>query len=203
MTKVTLITAAGRKSDIFEETKTPKEILEYFDVDYAVATNSLDGVRLDIAGMNKSLRELGVGKECRLSSIVKIDNAAKVVVVGSAAILTSDVKLEDWKRIQKVEPDDMTMIDEDTEEVVFRVGIDDGPGSVNEYGVMFGSTVDKDGKAQATVLLDPAIEDKLGTVRENLGPAVLMLNQLEAEVPGILGDIAKKEEEINEHIVLM
>ena len=203
MTKVTLITAAGRKSDIFEETKTPKEILEYFDVDYAVATNSLDGVRLDIAGMNKSLRELGVGKECRLSSIVKIDNAAKVVVVGSAAILTSDVKLEDWKRIQKVEPADLTLVDEDTEEVVFRVGIDEGPGSVNEYGVMFGSTVDKDGKAQATVLLDPAIEDKLGTVRENLGPAVLMLNQLEAEVPGILGDIAKKEEEINEHIVLM
>ena len=203
MIKVVVITAAGRKTDIFEETKTPKDILDYFDIDYSAATNSLDGVKLDVAGMNKSLRELGVAKECRLSSIVKIDNAAKVVVTGAAAVLTSDVKLEDWKRIQKYESEALTLVDADTDEVVFRVAVDDGPGSVNEYGVMFGNVVNNEGKATATVLLDPSVEDKAELVREQIGSALLELNELEKEIPGILQDIEAKEKEINEHIVLM
>lgn len=203
MIKVVVITAAGRKTDIFEETKSPKDILNYFDIDYTVATNSLDGVRLDVAGMNKSLRELGVGNECRLSSIVKIDNAAKVIVNGTAAVLTSDVKLEDWKRVQKLDPEALTLVDEETDEVLFKVSVGQGPGSVNEYGVMFGNVTNPEGKATVTVLIDSEAENREELVRETVGSAILDLNQLEKEMPEILKEIEAKEKEISEHIVMM
>ena len=195
MIKVTVITTAGKRSDIFDENKTPKEVLDHFDIDYSAATNSLDGVKLDVAGMNKALRDLGVTKECRLSSIVKLDNAAKVVVTGAAAVLTSEVKLEDWKRVEEFAPDGLRIEDEDSGDILFKVATSDGPGSVNEYGVLFGSTV--------TVLLDPEEEDKMALVRKNIGPALLDLNLIEAEIPSLLEEIAKKEEEINGHIVQM
>lgn len=203
MIKVTVITTAGKKSDIFEETNTPKEILDYFDIDYTAATNSLDGVRLDVAGMNKSLQALGITKECRLSSIVKIDNAANVVVSGAAAVLTSAVTLDDWKRIKEMSPNSLTMVDDDTEEVLFKVSLAEGPGSVNEYGVVFGNVTNHEGKATVTVLLDPDAEDKAGLVRKEIGPALLMLNDMEKSVPDILKEIDSMEKEIGEHIVLM
>ena len=203
MIKVTIITTGGRTSDIFEESKTPKEILESLQVDYTCATNTLDGVKLDVSGMNKSLRDLGVTKDCRLSSIVKIDNNANVVVAGHAAILTSAAKREDLVRILAFDPDALTLYDDETDEPVFKVSVDDGPGSANENGVLFGSSVDQEGHAQVTVLLDPEEEDKLSMVRESLGSAILNLIQIEEDVPEILKSIEKKEAEINEHITLM
>lgn len=203
MIKCTVITAAGRKTDIFEETKTPKDILEYFDVDYSVATNSLDGVRLDTAGMNRSLRDLGITKDCRLSSIVKIDNAAKVVVTGSAAIVTSDVKLDDWKRIAKMQPEALALVDDETDEVLFRVVAGEGPGSINENGVCFGTATNNDGKATVTILIRPEVEDKVQLVKDEIGRALLDLNALEAEVPTILLEIDKMEQQINDNFVVM
>ena len=203
MIKCTVITAAGRKTDIFEETKTPKDILEYFDVDYSVATNSLDGVRLDTAGMNRSLRDLGITKDCRLSSIVKIDNAAKVVVTGSAAVVTSDVKLDDWKRIAKMQPEALALVDDESDEVLFRVVVSEGPGSINENGVCFGTAVNGEGKATVTILIRPEVEDKVQLVKDEIGRALLDLNALEAEVPDILKEIDEMEKQIDDNFVVM
>lgn len=200
MIKVTVITTAGKKTDIFEENKTPKDILQHFDIDYEAATNTLDGVKLDVAGMNKSLRDLGITKDCRLSSIVKIDNAATITITGAAAVLTSAVKLDDWKRVAEFMPEELQLVDEDTEEILFKVAVGEGPGSMNEYGVVFGSVVGTDGKATVTVLLDPETEDKKELVRKTVGSALLDLNKIEAEVPGMLEEIAKMEEEIDAHI---
>ena len=43
----------------------------------------------------------------------------------------------------------------------------------------------------------------MALVRKNIGPALLDLNLIEAEIPSLLEEIAKKEEEINGHIVQM
>lgn len=203
MVKCTVITTAGRKSDLFAETKTPKDILEYFDIDYSAATNTLDGERLNAAKMNTSLRDLGVANECRLSSIVKIDNAAKLVIAGAAAVLTSDVKLADWNRIQEMSPEALTMVDED-EEPYFKVAVGEGPGTIGEYGIEFANeTTNQEGKATVTVLLDPEAEDKIALVKKNIGPALLNLIELEKEVPDILKEIEDMEKAIDQNIVLM
>lgn len=200
MIKVEVLTTAGRKSDMFEEHITPKEILERFEVDYSVATNSLDGVRLGIADMNKSLKELGVGDKCRISSIVKIDNAASVEISGASAVLVSDVALEDWKKVQKYAPEMMKIYDED-DEVVFKVAVCGGPGSANKYGICFGGHTNEGGKATVTILLDDNVDDKVAAVKEVIGTALLDLNRIEEAIPETLEEIAKKDAELEALIV--
>lgn len=200
MVKVFMTTTAGRKSDLFDEGTKIREIFEAFDVDYSTATNCIDGCKIDPAGMGKTLAEWGVDKECRISSIVKIDNAAKVEISGASAVLVSEVKLDDWKRVEKYAPDMMKIVDEDGDPV-FKVKTSDGSGSVNEYGVCFGSYTNEGGLATVTVLLDDDIEDKLVAVKEIMGSALLDLNEIEKEIPNVLKDITEKEAEIDKLIV--
>lgn len=201
MIKVSVITTAGRKSDMFSEHTTPREVFEAFDVDYSVATNSIDGVRLGIGDMDKSLKELGVGDECRISSIVKIDNAAHVEISGASAVLVSDVALEDWERVQKYAPDMLKIVDEETGDTVFKVQSCGGTGSANKYGVCFGSYTNEGGKATVTILLDDEVEDKAQAVKDVVGSALLDLNEIEKELPQVLKDIADKEAEIDKLII--
>lgn len=201
MVKVYCTTTAGRKSDNFAEHQTPREIFEYFDVDYSVATNTIDGVKLGIGDLDKSLKELGVGNECRMSSIVKIDNAAHVELSGASAVLVSDVALDDWKRVEKYAPEALKIVDEDSGETLFKVMTGPGTGSANEYGVCFSSYTNEGGKATVTILLDDELEDRLQAVKDVVGQALLDLNEIEKDVPQLLGDIAEKEAEIDKLIV--
>ena len=197
MVKVNLLTTAGRKTDMFPESKTPREVLEYFDVDYSAATNTIDGVRLGIGDMDKSLKDLGVGDECRISSIVKMDNAAHVDISGASAVLVSDVTLDDLKRVEKYAPEALKIVDDDSNETLFKVQTVSGGGSVNKYGVCFGSYTNEGGKATVTVLLNSDLVDKIAAVRDTMGTALLDLNKIEAIIPEVLADIAAKEAEIN------
>ena len=200
MIKVFMTTTAGRKSDLFDEGTTIREVFEHFDVDYSVATNCIDGTKIDPAGMNKTLREWGVDKECRLSSIVKIDNAAHVDISGASAVLVSDVTLEDWHRVEKYAPEMLKIVSEDGDPL-FKVMTTCGSGSVNENGVSFGSYTNDGGKATVTVLLDEEIEDKTQAVKEIMGSALLDLNEIENELPDVLKEIAEKEAEIDKLII--
>ena len=199
MVKVNLLTTGGRKSDMFAEHQTPREVLEYFGVDYASATNTIDGVRLGIGDMDKSLKDLGVGAECRISSIVKIDNAAKVQISGASAVLVSDVTLADWAKVEKYAPEMLKIVDEEGD-VLFKVMTGSGTGSVNDYGVCFGEYTNDGGKATVTILFDTDVADKVKAIKEIAGNALLDLNEIEQEIPGVLNDIAAKEAKIEELI---
>lgn len=201
MVKVYCTTTAGRKSDLFDENTKIRDIFAAFDVDYSAATNCIDGTKIDPAGMNKTLAEWKVGKECRLSSIVKIDNAAHVDISGASAILVSDVTLEDWERVQKYAPEALKIVDEDGN-AVFKVKTSEGAGSVNEYGVVFGTYVNDGGNATVTVLLGEQVDDKKAAVKDIMGSALIDLNSIEKELPTILKDIDEKEAEIDKLIEL-
>ena len=199
MIHVYVTSAAGRKSENFAEHQTPREIFEYFDIDYSVATNSIDGVKLGIGDMDKSLKELGVGDTCRMSSIVKIDNAAHVEISGASAVVESDIDLEDWKRIEKYAPEALKIVEEESGDTLFKVMTGPMGGSINKYGVVFGSYANT-GKATVTVILDDNVEDKVQAVKDTIGSALLDLNEIEKEIPEILKEINDKEAEIDKLI---
>ena len=200
MVLVSVTTTAGRKKDLFDEGTTIREIFDHFDVDYSVATNCIDGARIDPAGLDKSLREWGVKDECRLSSIVKIDNAAHIDISGASAVLVSDIALEDWERVEKYAPEALKIVDEEGDPV-FMVKTGTGGGSINKFGVCFGSYTNT-GKATVTVLLDEDVDDKLAAVKDIVGTALLDLNEIEKELPDVLKEINDKEAEIEKLIEL-
>lgn len=201
MVKITLITNAGRKTVIASETKTLREIYEENDVNYDSCTNTVDSVPIKIGDLDKSLHALGVGEACRMSSIVKMDNAAKIILTGDACIIKSGVKLEDWQKVLKFEPE-FGLYTED-KEPVFLVDVDENMGSLNSNGAVFSSRPDHEGYAVITTVIDPAVEDKIQAVTDKLGTALLRLNELEAKVPEKITAANAKEQEIREAITLM
>ena len=201
MVKITLITNAGRKTVIASEAKTLREVYEENEVNYDSCTNTIDSVPLRIGDLDKTLRELGVGETCRMSSIVKMDNAAKIVLTGDACIIKSGVKLDDWKKVLKFEPE-FGLYNEDNEPV-FMVDIDENMGSLNSNGAVFSTRPDHEGYAVITTVIDPGVDDKEQTVIDKLGTAILRLNELEAKVPEKIEAANHKEQEIREAITLM
>ena len=193
MIKVTLISNNPRQSFMANEANTVKQILDERDVTYGNAAVSVDGATLNAGEINKSLAELGVEEKVVISVLAHKDNAANVSVAGAAAIITSGLK--------KYRPEALTLYDED-DEPIYAIDYDEGPGSINRNGAVFGAATNADGYATITVVLDPAEEDKKQLVIDKLGAALLKLNELETGLAGLDEELSAEEAEILSHITI-
>lgn len=198
--KVTLVTNGGKKNDIVPDTMTLRQIYEKNDVNYASCTNTVDSVPVRIGDLDKSLHELGCGETVRISSIVKMDNAndPQVTIAGSAAVVRSGYKLDQWKRALKFEPE--LAIYDDNDEKVFAAFVEDGPGSLTSDGVVFSSVPDQNGYAVATLILDPTEEDKETMVKDKIGLGLINLKQMEKSLEEVITAAEQYEQEINEMV---
>lgn len=201
MIKVTLITNNPRKTILASENETVKEILEKNDVNYGNAATAVDGATLSAGEINMTLRDLGIEEKAIISVLAHKDNAAKATIAGSACVVTSKLKPEDIKRFKKFHPELLVMTDEDGEPQ-FAIDIDDDtPGSLNNYGAVFGSATNSEGNATITIVIDPATEDVTELVYEKLGRAIMKLNELEKKLIEALPDLDAEECAIRANIV--
>ena len=128
-----------------------------------------------------------------------MENTAKIVILGAAAVLVSGERLEDWELVQKYAPEALKRIDEDGEPR-FRVMACRGAGSVNEYGICWGTYVSDEGNATVTVLIDEDVEDKKAAVMDIMGSALMDLMDIEKEIPGVIAEIREKQAALESHI---
>ena len=107
---------------------------------------------------------------------------AKIVIAGDAVVVTSAMKLEDIKTIEKYRPKELVLKGgEDGKEPIFGVGTTHGAGSINAVGASFGSeTRDDDKLACITLFLDGVTGDVKDWVADRLGAAIINLNKLES-----------------------
>ncbi len=131
-----------------------------------------------------------------------MENTAKIYIMGGAAVLVSGVKLEDWKLVEKYMPEALKIVNED-EEPVFKIKTGTGGGSINQYGIVWGSYLGDEGQSTVTVLLDDEITDKKQAVSEIMGAALLDLMTIESEIPKLLEEIHQKETEIDAQIIVI
>lgn len=195
---VTLITNGGRKNDQVLDSTTVRQIYEKFNVNYDACTNTIDSVPLQIGQLDKSLRELGCGESVRMSSIVKADNAAEICIAGTAAVLKSKFKLADWITALKFDPD-LGLYDEN-DEPIFKVFVDEGPGSLNNNGVVFSAVPNDEGYAVATIILDPTAENKRELVKDKQGLALLRLREVESNLEDVIKEANEHAKEIDEMV---
>lgn len=195
---VTLITNGDKRVDKVSDSMTLREIYDKYGVNYQHCTNTVNSEPVGIRDLDMSLHDLKVGENVRMSSIVKADNAAKVFVGGSVAVVKSGYKLEDWKRALKYDSD-LGVYDEN-DNAIFRAFVSKGLGSLTKNGVEFSDVADDDGYATVTILLDPSDENKKEVVKDRLGPALVYLNQVEEGLRDVLKDADKYDKEIDEMV---
>ena len=128
---------------------------------------------------------------------------AKIIVAGDAVVITSDVKLEDIKLVKKYRPEALTLFEGEGQEkeAVFKIGI--GASSIGKYGVEFDrESRDDDKLATLTVLIPAGTKDAKEYVSDVYGRPVLMLNKLEATLPGVIEEIAAEKAAIEANITV-
>ena len=128
-----------------------------------------------------------------------MENEVKVYMMGAAAVVVSGVKLEDWKLVEQYAPEALRIMDENGEPV-FRVMTKKGSGSMNRYGVVWGSYLSEEGNATVTMLLDEDVENPKEAVMEVIGSALLDLAGIEKALPGAIEEIREKQKRIEAQI---
>lgn len=129
---------------------------------------------------------------------------AKIVIAGDAAVITSELKLEDIRKVAEYRPDALVLRGgEDGKEPIFKIGVTDGTGKINKYGAEFGSETHDDAKlATITVLLRDIEGDVREAVAEAIGTSILNLNKLEETLPAVLAEIEDEKATILSNITI-
>ena len=146
------------------------------------------------------LSRLGVEDKVVISVLAHKDNAAKATINAAACVITSALKPEQIKRYKKYHPEALQLVDED-DEPVFAIDLDEeGPGSINAYGAVFGAATNAEGFATITIVLDPTNEDKKALIADKFGRALMHLADLEEQLLDRLGELDAEEESILSNI---
>jgi len=173
-----ILTANGNKSEVFvSEDATLREVLDQNRINYSVGVTQLDGYTLKPGELDKTFAEHGITETCYLSVVVKSDNAAKVTVVGEAAVITSALKLEDIKTAKKFRPEALQLL-EDKKQVYAIDVTERSSGAINGYGATFSNVTDAEGHATITLTADRTGDIK-EMIQDKIGLALLKLKKVE------------------------
>lgn len=122
---------------------------------------------------------------------------AKITISGDAVVITSALKLEDIKTIQKYRPNELILKDDD-DNIVFGVCVSTY-GKADSSSVNFTGETHDDAKLATVTLCSACAEGDIKEwVADHLGGAIINLNRLEEKLVGVLASVnAEKEAVIN------
>ncbi|MEG1554000.1 MAG: hypothetical protein RRZ64_06515 [Rikenellaceae bacterium] len=130
---------------------------------------------------------------------------AKINVIGDALVVTSTMKMEDIKLLQKRQNEALVLKEENEQGElipVFKVSYGEKP-ILGTYGATF-SGVARDGSGNATLTLGlpHGISDVKQYIADEYGKALHCLNFLESCIATKITEYKKQEEKIMEQIVV-
>jgi len=129
---------------------------------------------------------------------------AKITIAGEAVVVTSAIKFEDLRKVEKYRPSALVLKGgEDGKEPIFKIGTCCGAGKINLYGAEFGAASHDDAKlATITLFTGKPDGDIKEAVAESIGTAILNLNKLEATIPAVLAEIDAEKTAILDNITV-
>lgn len=130
---------------------------------------------------------------------------AKITIAGDAVVVTSALKLEEIKTIEKYRPNALILRGgEDGKEPIFAIGVTNGAGNINEIGASFGrESHDEEKLAVITMCTNGAVAGDIKEwVADHIGGAIISLNKLEAQLPDVLAEIAAEKAAVLSNITV-
>lgn len=126
---------------------------------------------------------------------------SKVKIVGNAAVITSDLKIEEIERVKKYTKNGLKLKDEKGNEIFFIDTTKNGVSSITNHGVVFAEQ-SAEGYAQATLLIaeDVKAEDRLDVILDNFAIALGNLKALETYIRSAAIEVNETIEGIKEQI---
>ena len=126
---------------------------------------------------------------------------ANVTIAGNSFVIASDVAMADLEAVKKYRPSALTLVDEETKEPYFKVGI--GSNSLTDHGISFGGVSnDEDKVATATLPIPSDVEDAKEYVLDKAGLALANLKKVEEGIAAALEEIKADRNSIAESIIV-
>ena len=122
----------------------------------------------------------------------------KIKILGNSIKITTDLKVDEIKKLQKFAPDALVLVKElpdNTTEEYFRVAYKEGKDSISKYGITFPASTNA-GRATITGLIPSDIADKKAFVNEHFGIIIRNLMEVEKQARKALTTVAKDAEAI-------
>ena len=127
---------------------------------------------------------------------------AKVTIAGNSFVVTSAISMADLETVKKYRPAALAIIDPETKDTLFKVGL--GTNSVNDHGIGFGGVSNDEKKlATATIPIPPDVEDAKEYVLDKAGLAIANLNKVEEGIVEVLKEIRAERDTIAKNIVVI
>ena len=126
---------------------------------------------------------------------------ANVTIAGSSYVIASDVTMADLEAVKKYRPSALALVNEETKEAYFKVGI--GSNSLSDHGISFGGiSNDEDKVATATLYIPADVEDAKEYVLDKAGVAIANLNKVEKGIAAVLEEINDERKALAERITV-
>ena len=124
---------------------------------------------------------------------------AKITIAGSSYVVTSKVSLSDLELVKKHRPKALKIVDEESKEELFAVGV--GGNNINEHGVSFGGVSNDEHKlATVTMRIPTDVDDAAEYVADKIGSAMINLNRVEDCIAQTLEEIAAEWKKVTDNI---
>jgi hypothetical protein len=121
---------------------------------------------------------------------------ANVAIAGNSFVITSSVSMADLETVKKYRPTALTIVDEESKETLFRLGVG-GSNSVNDNGISFSGVSNCDKKlATATLPIPADVEDAKEYVLDRAGIALANLNKIETALATTLKDVRAERDTV-------
>jgi len=126
---------------------------------------------------------------------------ANITIAGNSFVIASDISMIDLELVKKYRPTALSIVEPDTKETLFKVGI--GSSSISDYGISFGGVSNDEEKVATATLSIPAdVEDKKEYVLDKAGLAIANLNKIEKGIAAALEEIKAERDAIAEQIIV-
>jgi len=126
---------------------------------------------------------------------------SKITIAGNSFVVTSSISMENLELVKKHRPKALKIVDEETREELFAVGI--GGNSLNSVGISFGGVSNNEEKlATVTVPIPSDVEDAKAYVQEKAGAALVNLNRIEAGINEVLEEIQEEQKKVTDSITV-
>lgn len=128
---------------------------------------------------------------------------ARVKVVGSAAVIVSDAKLDDLKFVSKYRPEALQLFGgDDNKTLEYQVLVrDSGTGTIDANGAMFAeATNTEDGLACITMVMNGVTGNVKEWISDKLGSALIKLAKIEENLPNVIEEVKAERDSVMANI---
>ncbi len=196
MLKITLNEKNQIRNVLVPESRTIRQVLVDNHVDYSSSIIYLNALPILPKGLDTKFSHMSDEATHYVISIEPIDSSdnvedptglfqtahgPKAYLFSSVCIIVSSFTPQEKSDLKHSKPE-LLQIEDEAHDPVFALDVEDGYGSIKEYGAVYSDHVTCEGKATITILLNAKEKDLVGLLQERLSEPLQKLVQLEKKI---------------------